>query len=76
MDALRLPSGVEVPLALEFEADLGTVQIFDRSVASGVEIGGAAFDVYVPEAFVRSESNCVDCNATEVTVLVLRDPRL
>ena len=65
-------SNVEIPLAVQFETDLGEAQVFDRTTAFEVSVGGLNYDVYAAYAFTRDGTGCAVCSATEVGILVLR----
>lgn len=69
--AVRPGARFEEPLAVQLETDEGTVAIFDREVET-VVVAGSTFDVFVFDAFRRSELNCGDCSQVEAAFLVLR----
>lgn len=71
-ESLRPGSSMETPLVVEFGADLGSVEIYDRNFVSQLLVDGEAFDVIVSDAFFRNDLNCAHCPVTAVTFLILR----
>jgi hypothetical protein len=73
-DALRPGANIETPLVMQLDGDEGPLTLFDRSIESGVLVGGSRFDLIVSDAFFRDEINCGDCPVTEAKIALVRAP--